>query len=303
MNWLLVAIIAHFIFALVFIVDKFLLSKTVLQPRAYAFYVGILGIFALLLIPFGFTLLPFGQIIASFIAGVLFIFAILFFYKLIQLGEISRITPIVGGAVPIFTLILTYSFLGERLTGYQLIAFFLLVFGGMIMLWPRKDKINSPIGKASLTKKLTLAIIAALFFAGSFVLTKFIYLEQSFINGFIWIRLGGFLGAWLLLFWPGGRQIIFKTTKTIKIKSAGLLISNKILSALAFILLNYAIFLGSVTLVNSLQGIQYAFLLIIALFLSKKFPQILKEQISRKVILQKIMAILFIVLGLGILAF
>jgi len=303
MNWLLIAIIAHFLFALVFIVDKFLLSKTVLQPRAYAFYVGILGIFALLLIPFGFTLLPAGQIAASLISGVLFVLAILFFYKLIQLGEISRITPIVGGAVPIFTLILTYSFLGERLTGYQLIAFFLLVFGGVIMLWPRKDKINSPIGKASLTKKLTLAIIAALFFAGSFVLTKFIFTEQPFINGFIWIRLGGFLGAWLLFFWPGSRQIIFKTNKTIKIKSAGLLISNKILSALAFILLNYAIFLGSVTLVNSLQGIQYAFLLIITFFLSKKFPQILKEQISRGVVTQKITAILFIILGLSILAF
>ncbi len=303
MNWLLVAIIAHFLFALVFVVDKFLLSKTVLQPRAYAFYVGILGIFALFLIPFGFTLLPVGQIAASLISGILFVLAILFFYKLIQLGEISRITPIVGGAVPIFTLILTYSFLGERLTSYQLIAFFLLVFGGVIMLWPRKDRVSSPIGKASLTKKLTLAIIAALFFAGSFVLTKFIYNEQPFINGFIWIRLGGFLGAWLLLFWPGSRQIIFKTTKTIKIKSAGLLVSNKILSALAFILLNYAIFLGSVTLVNSLQGIQYAFLLIIALFLSKKFPQIIKEQISQKVILQKIMAILFIILGLSILAF
>ena len=303
MNWLVVAIIAHFIFALVFIVDKFLLSKTVLQPRAYAFYVGLLGIFALLLIPFGFTLLPFGQIIASFTAGVLFVLAILFFYKLIKLGEISRIIPIVGGAVPIFTLILTYSFLGERLTGYQLIAFFLLVFGGVIMLWPRKDKINLPIGKASLTKKLTLAIIAALFFAGSFVLTKFIFTEQPFINGFIWIRLGGFLGAWLLFLWPGSHQIIFKTTETIKGRSVGLLISNKVLSALAFILLNYAIFLGSVTLVNSLQGIQYAFLLIIALFLSKKFPQILKEQISRGMILQKIMAILLIALGLGILAF
>jgi len=303
MNWLIVAIIAHFIFALVFIVDKFLLSKTVLQPRAYAFYVGLLGIFALLLIPFGFALLPLGQIIVSFMAGVLFILAILFFYRLIQLGEVSRIIPIVGGAVPVFTLILTYLFLGERLTVYQLVAFFLLVFGGVIMLWPRKDRISPLATKSPLTKKLTLAIIAALFFAGSYVLTKFIFIYQPFINGFIWIRLGSFLGAWLLFFWPGSRQIILKTTKTIKIKSVSLLISNKTLSAIAFILLNYAIFLGSVTLVNSLQGVQYIFLLIIALFLSKKFPQILKEQISREMILQKIMAILFIVLGLGILAF
>jgi drug/metabolite transporter (DMT)-like permease len=303
MNWLLIAIIAHFIFALVFVIDKFLLSKTALRPIAYAFYVGLLGGFALLLIPFGFSVPPAGQIMASFIAGFLFVLAILFFYKTIQIGEISRITPIVGGAVPLFTLILTYSFLGERLAISQLVAFFLLVLGGIIMFWPRKEKIISKVVKAPLAKKLTLAIIAALFFAGSFVLTKFIFTEQSFINGFIWIRMGGFLGAWLLFFWPGSRQIIFKTTKIIKVKSVGLLISNKTLSALAFILLNYAIFLGSVTLVNSLQGVQYVFLLIVALFLSKKFPQILKEQIGQGAILQKIIAILFIGLGLGILVF
>ena len=55
MNWLFIAIIAHFLFALGFIIDKFLLSKTVLKPVAYAFYVGLLEIFVLLLIPFGFV--------------------------------------------------------------------------------------------------------------------------------------------------------------------------------------------------------------------------------------------------------
>ena len=77
---------------------------------------------------------------------------------------------------------------------------------------------------------------------------------------------------------------------------------SKGLSALAFISLNNAIFLGSVSLVNALQGVQYVFLLMIALVLSKQFPQIIKEQISQGAVLQKIMAILLIALGLGILA-
>lgn len=302
MNWLVIAIIAHFIFALVFVIDKFLLSKTVLHPVAYTFYVGLLGGLAIFLAPFGFNLLPGQQMAASFAAGLLFILATLFFYKLIQIGEISKITPIVGGATPLFTLILTYSFLGERLTGSQLVAFFLLVFGGVIMLWPKEDKTN-PRRTAPLTKKLTMAIMAALFFAGSFVLTKFVFIYQPFINGFIWIRLGSLLGAGLLFLWPNSRQIILKTTEIIKIKTVGFFISNKTLAALAFILLNYAIYLGSVTLVNALQGVQYAFLLIIAVVISIKFPQILKEQISRGVITQRIMAILLISLGLGILAF
>jgi len=303
MNWLLIAIIAHFLFALVFIVDKILLSKTVLNPIGYAFYTGLLQIFALFLIPFGFIVPSARQMASSFVAGALFTLAVLFLYKAIQMGRVSRIIPVIGGAVPIFTLILTYLFLGERLTLSQSVAFFLLVIGGMIMLWPKKYRPNSERLKTPLTKRLTVAILAALFFAISFVLTKFVFTYQPFISGFIWIRMGGFLMAILLFLWPGNRQTIFETTKTIKIKTVGLFLSNKGLAALAFILLNYAIYLGSVILVNALQGVQYVFLLIIAIILSIKFPQILREQISREVIAQKIVAILFISFGLGILAF
>ena len=300
MNWLLIALTAHFLFALVFIVDKFILSKTVLQPTVYAFYVGLLGITALALFPFGFDLLPINQILISFLAGFLFVLAILFFYQAIKLGEISRVVPIVGGAVPLFTLFFSYSLLDERLSWDQFIAFFLLIIGSVVMFWPRREKI---LAKASLNKRLFFSLLAAFFFASSYVLSKFIYLEQSFINGFIWIRLGGFLGAWLLLFWPNVRQAVFKTSKKIKFKVGGLAAANKSISAFSHLLLNYAIALGSVTLVNALQGVQYAFLLIIALFLSKKFPQIIKEQISNGVIMRKVMAICLISLGLVILAF
>lgn len=302
MNWLFIAIIAHFLSAVVFTVDKFLLSKTVLRPVAAAFYVGLLsGGASLFLIPFGFYWMPFWQIIVSFIAGIVFIFAILFFYRLIQTNEVSIIAPIIGGAVPIFTLILTYLFLGERLAINQLFAFCLLVFGGVIMLLPRKSESNLKKNEGFLPKGFLLIILTAFLFAFSFVLTKFVFIEQSFISGFIWIRLGGILGACMLFLIPNTRRAILKTSKSVKIKIGGLFLSNKALSAFAFVLLNYAIYLGSVSLVNALQGVQYVFLLIIVLFLSKKFPQIIKEQISRRVIFQKAIGILFIVFGLGVL--
>lgn len=303
MNWLYIAIISHFLSAIVFTVDKFLLSKTVLRPAAAAFYVGLLGgVASLFLIPFGFSWLSFWQIIISFVAGIAFVFAVFFFYRSIQINEVSVIAPIVGGAIPIFTLILMYSFLGERLAINQLFAFFLLVFGGVIMLLPQKDKSNFKTIKIFSSKELLIAVLSALLFAISFVSTKFIFTEQPFINGFVWIRLGGILGACLLFLGPNMRRAILETSKSVKIKTGSLFVSNKVFSALAFVLLNYAIYLGSVSLVNALQGIQYAFLLILVFFLSKKFPQIIKEQISRKVIFQKIIAILLISFGLGILA-
>ncbi len=304
MSWLLIAIIAHFIFALVFIVDKYLFSHTRLKPAAYAFYVGLLGGLAILLFPFGFSVLPIDQMIVSFVAGNAFVLAIFFFYKSVQLGEVSRITPVIGGLVPLFTFILTYFFLGERLALNQMIAFCLLVLGGVIMAWPRKQiRLVSGLVKTPLVKRLPLAIVAALFFTGSYVLTKYIYSYQPFINGFIWIRLGGVVGAIFLFIFPISRRAIMKTSSKVKLRTGGLAVVNKGLSGLSFILLNYAIFLGSVTLVNALQGVQYIFLLVVALFLSKKFPRIIKEQVNQSAILQKVVSIAFIILGLGILAF
>jgi len=65
-------------------------------------------------------------------------------------------------------------------------------------------------------------------------------------------------------------------------------------------LIYWAIFLGSVTLVNSLQGVQYLFLLVLAFLFFRQIPQ-LKEQLEKGVLVQKIIAIMLIGIGLAIL--
>jgi drug/metabolite transporter (DMT)-like permease len=297
MNWLLIVIIAHLIFALVYIIDKFMVSGIVLEPVVYAFYVGVLSLFVLALIPFGFALMPGIKILAALSAGLLFVIGLLFFYRAIKVSEISRVAPIFGATIPIFTLLLAYQFLGERLTQNELIAFVFLVVGGTIMARQARR------AKSSLVKGIGNTLIASFLMAVSYVLSKYVYQGQVFINAFIWIRLGSVVGALFFLFKKGNRRIIFAKTKVLKLGTAVLVSFNKLISAAGFILLNYAIFLGSVSLVNALQGVQYFFLLIIAIFLSKKFPRILEEQISRRIVFQKVIAIIFICLGLFILTY
>lgn len=297
MNWLSIVILAYFLFALAYILDKFILSKISLEPIAYAFYVGILGIFVFVLAPFDFYLIPLKYALISFFTGALFTFGLFFLYKSFQKSEISRIVPVIGGAIPVFTLIFAYFFLFERLSQNQMIAFVLLVIGGII--------ISKGKGKGEKTSfsALVFAFLAALLWSSSFVLSKFLYSNFSFINAFIWIRVGGVLGALFLLVFRKNRRIIFRTNKKMKFKEINLVVFNKLLGAIAFILLNYGIFLGSVSLANALQGIQYLFLLIMAIFLSRKFPWIIKEKIKARIIIQKLIAIIFIAIGLAILAF
>ena len=81
-----------------------------------------------------------------------------------------------------------------------------------------------------------------------------------------------------------------------------LIIVNKAVAGWAFLMLNFAISKGEITLVNALEGVKYVFLLLMVLMLSKLMPKILKEEISSFVLGQKMVAIFFIIIGIIIIS-
>ena len=98
---------------------------------------------------------------------------------------------------------------------------------------------------------------------------------------------------------------VFKQKLGLQKKTAAIFLSSQAGGASAGILQNWAIALAPlayVAFINALQGVQYVFLLIFAVLFSWKFPQLLKEQISKEIILQKVTAISLIGSGLTILA-
>jgi len=106
--------------------------------------------------------------------------------------------------------------------------------------------------------------------------------------------------ALLLLISKKNREAVFENTKQAKPKTTKFFMLGRVLNVLGSLFLYGAVFLGSVVLTNALQGLQYVFILILALLLFKKIPN-LKEQFNRELLLQKIAAVLMICLGLGIL--
>ena len=294
MNWVLISIFAYFINAFSSVIDKFILKKPIQHPIVLGFYSGILSIFVLFLAPFGLNWPGFSQFLISILAGIIFLAALIVFYSVLREGETSRIIPVIGGFTPIFVLIISYFVLGAHLTLFQFIAFGLLVCGGVLISAEKNDK-NYKFGHF---KK---SIFAAFLFAIFYILSKYIFLNQPFISGFIWQRLGSFLGAIFLLVIFKNRELIFKTSKELKFKWGALVVVNKIIGGISFILINYAIYLGSVALVSALEGTRYAFIFLIVTALSIKYPAIFEEKISTPAIIQKIIAILLISLGFVVL--
>lgn len=108
--WAIITIFAQFLNAIVAVLDKHLVSKTVLRPISYAFYSGIFQFVYLILIPFGFVLPEIKYIAIAFLIGALFTFILAILYKAMQIAEASRIMPIVGGATSVFIFVLAYFF-------------------------------------------------------------------------------------------------------------------------------------------------------------------------------------------------
>ncbi|HDY72941.1 MAG TPA: hypothetical protein ENH90_02175 [bacterium] len=288
MWWLIIVILAHLLYALVFITDKYILSRPLPHPIVYAFYVGVLSIVILLLVPFGFyfpSRLELGFIL---LAGIAQVAGWVFFYKALSKGEVSRIIPFVGGFIAIFVLILSKFFLKEHLAIQQLIAFALLVLGGLTLSFKKQGFLQKHFG---------LAFVGALCFAIFWVITKYIFLDAPFITGLVWLRTGVALIALTLLIPKRNRQLIFGKTEKIKAGTIKTFFSARFLGLLAGLLMYLAVFWGSVTLANSLQGLQYVFVLILAYLLFKKFPKV-REQFGKKIIIQKVIAIVLIGLGL-----
>lgn len=294
MSWLSIAIIAYLINAVVSVTDKFLVSKEMPNAAVYTFYVGILSFFAICFAPMGFSIPPINILIFCLVSGGVFLFALYFFFIALNNNEASRVIPIIGGLTPVFILLFSALYLKEALNIQQAIAFILLFLGSII--------ISLESGKLKVTVDRSIAIfLAALLFAVSFVSMKLIYMKEPFWNGFIWSRMGSFLAAFAVLLFPQNRRAIFERGRKRK-KSNLLLVWNKALAGLHFVFLNRAISKGSVTLVNAVQGIQYAFVFLIMLALSFIFPSILNEELSKQIIVQKLSAILLIGLGLAMLS-
>jgi drug/metabolite transporter (DMT)-like permease len=124
--FIFLATFAYFLNAGVYVADKFLLSKKIHSSITYAFYVGIWSIFNFVLLAFDPWLPNLRELGIDLLAGLLFLATLIFWYKALHQSEATRVVPIVGALIPVFSLILSYIFLEEALAEREILAFIIL---------------------------------------------------------------------------------------------------------------------------------------------------------------------------------
>ena len=151
------------------------------------------------------------------------------------------------------------------------------------------------------TRQSALVVLSGIFFGLTAFLTKLIFLEAAFIDGFFWSRMTNVFGALFLLVIPANRHAIFSGYRGSSSGTKWLVISNKTLGGIAAVLSLFAIKLGSVSIVQAFVGLQFVFLLLIAYLFSGQLPELLRGELRADGLRHKIIGVSAIILGLALL--
>ena len=274
MLWFWLTLAAYALLAAVSIGDKFFVSRAKVRPDAYAAFLGLAGLCALLFIPwFGLPWLPPAAAGLALFAGALFIGGAYFLYLGLTYFEVSRFIPAAGALTAVLVFFgSNWVFDGLSLSAADYLAFSLLLAGGIILVRAHRSSAQR--------EHWEILVAAALFISASLVASKLVYLESGWWAGFLWMRLGAFLAALALLSRPAARRSFRQSLRRSASKTAhgfsGLLfLINQAGGAAAIVLQSLAIFLAPVSylaFIGALQGAQYAFLLIFVAVISSVYP-------------------------------
>lgn len=292
---------AYFLNASSVTIDKFMLSKNIPNPLLYIFYFSLFSALALLLLPF--THFPTLEIfILASLSTVLWTTGAYFMFKAMQIGQISRVIPVIGSLVPII-LLLEASFTGS-ISSREILAVAVLI-SGLVTL----TVFDWTAQKGNFSKKeFIFEITSAFLFAVSYIILREAYLKAEFLTVLVWSRFIILPVSIIILLIPSLKKSVFEANGTrrafnIFSKAGILFIIGQAMGGSSELLLTYSISLANPAFVNSLQGVQYVFILLFSLILGRRYPEVFKEKFDSKMITTKVAGIILIAIGLYLLAF
>jgi len=287
--WVIFSISAAFLWAVVNIIDKYVLTKWVKNPFVPIIIGDVIGLLISFFIYFfiGFSHLSYLNIALAFIAGIFYILAILFYFKAAKIEEISRIIPLFSLA-PLFVLILATIFLGEIFTPMKYLGIFILIIGAILI--SSKNFIKISFGRA-----FWFIMLSSLAISVNSVISKYLLNFADFWTIFSYTRIGTIF-ALVPIFYFNFQDLLFTLKKQGK-KVVGLISLAGLLNLIAVLFITIAFSVGYVTLVNALSQVQPFFVLFFATILSIFYPNVLKEEVGKLTIVFKFIATILLFIG------
>lgn len=297
MNWFFIALTSTLCFSMIGHIDKYLISKYLRSSGigALMLFSSMFSIFILPVIFFFernlFTLGP-EKILFLIIVGILSFAAIFLYFKALTYTDTSTIIPFFQ-LIPIFGFILGFILLKETIPLDSILAGLVIILGVLI--------ISTESGHKKFTFKKSVFF---LMFGSSFlyalyeVLFKVIAIEENFLVSFFWQNVGLLIsGVFLYFFVSSYRKDFHELIINNGYKIFSLNLLNEALNTAAVILIQYSSLLAPIVLVMLVNALQPSIVFIIGILITLLAPKIAQENLTKRVLLQKMIAILIIFCG------
>ena len=296
-DWLMLSVLASILWALGTIIDKYILTKHMQDPISYQLlYVATESPVLLLLLLFTNVSSAFPWFALGIVAGLSHYLGLILYFKAMMIEEASRVISLfyIG---PIFTLILASILLKENLTSSMYVGVVLLVLGAVSISYKKVEGKGTVISPA-----LGLLILCSLTLSVYEILTKYV-LDSFDLTSFLFWEFAGFLIAAFLMFsHPRIRHSFFTSVKGMRRPVLLWRFVNTYMSLTALILYFAAMSIGLASLVSGATSFEPFFVLVFALLFSFFLPHVLKEDIGRRALATKALAVTLIIAGAWLIA-
>ncbi|MFA5135657.1 MAG: EamA family transporter [Patescibacteria group bacterium] len=288
------ALLAGFIWSCGNVLHKLLASKLIRSPFfMLLIFSSVAGIFGIILFALEPVMMRGYDLLLAIAAGVLYFGAAFLYLYAMKTEEASRVVPLFSiGTV----LIVLFSglFLGEVFSVRQYTGIFLVILGSAVI------SIESHIFSFLKSRLLGIMVAAGILFAFNALLVKVLLRTHSFMQVFSHVSfvegIAGAMLAFMLL--PALRR----TLRRISVRHVVLNACAEAASIGGELIYTIALSLWYLALVETVASLQYAFIFLWGIALSKYRPQVLSERVSGRLMLQKGAAILLIIAGIYLIA-
>lgn len=281
MEWLIYAMLAPAVYALVNFIDKYIVGTELVDYRGMPIISALIGLTlgTSIWVAKGFPLIGLQNCLLVMLTGMLAVFAAILYFQAIYREPASKII-ILMQLVPLFVLGLSVLFLQEFLNYLQVLGFLIILSTAAVLT---KITGRTTAGIKISPRAILLVICADLMWAVSSVLLKYLVTENAFWKIFIYQSWGAGLGGFLLFCAvPYMRRAFLSSFRVVNIPVLGLILLNEsvfITGKLSNIL---ALSKGAATLVTVLGSTQVFFGIIYGRVLTKAVPQVYREDVSRR---------------------
>ncbi len=300
----LFAIFASFLWGVTNHIDKFMITgieeskNSIKILLVFSTFIAGIVLTPIWLILSHFTVsISFISLISVLIASLIYIIATVFYFKAIEKNDASLVV-VMFQMIPVFSYILALILFKENLTIRQIVGSIIIILSAVIISFDFNEKNNRKKFKA-----LLLMTLSSLCYSIYFILFDIGIRNSTYYSCAFWYQIGFLIMGIVLLLLKSFRIPFVNAIKKNGKRYLILNTTNEVINLIANLLVNYANLLIPIALVNVLSGFQGTFAFILGIIGTLLLPKYIKEDLSKRVVIQKIVCIILGIIGLIILVY